>query len=35
MSDGDSSFLSRWSRRKAAVREGKPVPEEQVQEQVQ
>lgn len=31
MSDGDSSFLSRWSRRKAAVREGKPVPEEQVQ----
>jgi len=28
MSDSDASFLSRWSRRKAAVREGKAVPEE-------
>lgn len=28
MSDTDSSFLSRWSRRKAAVREGQPVPAE-------
>ncbi|WP_019451706.1 DUF3306 domain-containing protein [Cupriavidus sp. BIS7] len=28
MSDTDASFLSRWSRRKAADREGKPVPEE-------
>ncbi|WP_454764728.1 DUF3306 domain-containing protein [Cupriavidus campinensis] len=30
MSDSDSSFLSRWSRRKAAVREGQPVPVEPV-----
>ncbi|MGO4763515.1 DUF3306 domain-containing protein [Cupriavidus sp. 2KB_3] len=30
MSDADSSFLSRWSRRKAAVREGQPVPAEPV-----
>lgn len=30
MSDSDSSFLSRWSRRKAAVREGQPVPAEPV-----
>jgi len=28
MSDSDTPFLSRWSRRKAAVREGKAVPEE-------
>lgn len=28
MSDADTSFLSRWSRRKAAVREGKAVPDE-------
>jgi hypothetical protein len=28
MSDADSSFLSRWSRRKTAVREGQPVPAE-------
>jgi hypothetical protein len=28
MSDSDASFLSRWSRRKAADREGKAVPEE-------
>jgi hypothetical protein len=28
MSDTDASFLSRWSRRKAADREGKAVPEE-------
>ncbi|SDC23314.1 Protein of unknown function [Cupriavidus sp. YR651] len=28
MSDSDSTFLSRWSRRKAAVREGQPVPDE-------
>jgi len=28
MSDSDASFLSRWSRRKTAVREGKAVPEE-------
>ena len=28
MSDSDASFLSRWSRRKAAVREGKTVPAE-------
>jgi len=31
MSDSDSSFLSRWSRRKAAVREGQPVPVEPVE----
>lgn len=28
MSDSDSTFLSRWSRRKAAVRGGQPVPDE-------
>ncbi|MBV8273119.1 MAG: DUF3306 domain-containing protein [Cupriavidus sp.] len=28
MSDSDTTFLSRWSRRKAAVREGKAVPDE-------
>ncbi|MBY4899295.1 DUF3306 domain-containing protein [Cupriavidus sp. AU9028] len=29
---GDASFLSRWSRRKAAAREGKPLAEQPVQQ---